>query len=158
MVWFFLWHFSWFGFCLVCLAALEIRGNEKREKYEFWLFDKMRVWSFFYLVAQKKNETKEIEEEKVWSLTQLYLGLILLLLIYLYYSILCGLNWVLGSWFVLLPRKLERVMRGKDIPEAQLTLLLYTPSMMSPHHPPPPPPGELIRGGGASWIEFIGLN
>lgn len=53
---------------------------------------------------------------------------------------LCGLNWVLGSWFVLLPRKLERVMRGKDILEAQLTLLLYTPlvgleSMMSP--PPP---------------------
>lgn len=140
MVWFFLWHFSWFGFCLVCLAALEIRGNEKREKYEFWLFDKMRVWSFFYLVAQKKNETKEIEEEKVWSLTQLYLGLILLLLIYLYFSMLCGLNWVLGSWFVLLPRKLERVMRGKDILEAQLTLLLYTPlvgleSMMSP--PPP---------------------
>ena len=68
---------------------------------------------------------------------------------------LCGLNWVLGSWFVLLPRKLERVMRGKDILEAQLTLLLYTPSMMSTPHPHPT---ELIRGGGASWIEFIGLN
>lgn len=56
-------------------------------------------------------------------------------------------------------------MRGKDILEGQLTLLLYTPlvgleSMMSPTpaHPPPPPSVELIRGGGASWIEFIGLN
>ena len=61
---------------------------------------------------------------------------------------LCGLNWVLGSWFVLLPRKLERVMRGKDILEAQLTLLLYTPlvgleSMMSP---PPPRPLRTYKG------------